>query len=645
MLKKFKPGSNISILDTIYEYPKRNSEGKWNKDFIDIIYKDNDTGKKYHEVIYEPEYEYFMLKPEISTDHNLFFASEKDCEPIRVKFNGLLKDIAERTGNLEAFYDNIRTGKRQANNGLHYIPEILNSDMNIEDHYRLQFTLNYQNSPTNITKAFFDIEADTINMRGDFPELGECPVNAISYLDETSNKMTIFLLRNSNNPLVEQFEKNINSRLFKELREFIIYNAGGIKQSKKYGIADLKFEFQFFDEENEIGLIKSFFDTVNRDVPDSLLAWNMAFDIPYLYERVIAFGYDPKYIMCHPDFKEKVAKYYIDTMHKNEYEARGDRVTISGYTSYLDLLIHFASRRKGQKATPNFKLDTVGEAITGIRKLDYSHITRNISKLPYLDYKTFVFYNIMDTIVEKCIETKTNDIGYIYNKCLLNNCRYAKGHRQTVYLTNRATKEFRKDGYIIGNNVNKNNVKKKFAGALVGEPLNNSDYSFIRLPNGKIIMIANNSDDFDYTSLYPSITLEHNMAPNTIQGKLIINHKIYDLENPFNFEFYERGGNFLDDLNNGNYIEFCCRWFNLPSYKELVHFIRDHYTNNELPIHPFYDMDDNGNRNPIKYYSSEVINKPRTPIVYGDDKTNKPIHYRYKYNKDSLQEYLDTIRG
>ena len=347
MLKNFKEGSNISILDTIYEYPKKDNEtGKYKKDFIDIIFKDNDTGKKYHQTIYEPEYEYFMLKDDINIDHNLFFASKEDCIPIRTKYNSLLKDIAERTGNLDAFYNNIREGNRIRNNRLHYIPELLNSDMNIEDYYRLQFSLNYENAPSILTKSFFDIEADTINMKGDFPELGECPVNAISYLDETSNKVTVFLLRNPDNPLIQEFEDSINDELFKELQEFIIDNAGGLSKAKKYNIDNLKFEFRFFDLEDEIRLIKSFFDTVNTDIPDFLLAWNMPFDIPYLYERMIKLGYDPRYIMCHKDFKEKIAKYFIDEQHKNDYEARGDRFTVSGYTVYLDLLIHFACKKQ-----------------------------------------------------------------------------------------------------------------------------------------------------------------------------------------------------------------------------------------------------------------------------------------------------------
>ena len=45
-------------------------------------------------------------------------------------------------------------------------------------------------------------------MAGDFPEMGECPINAISFINDNDHSINIFLLRNEKNPLIEQFEKN-----------------------------------------------------------------------------------------------------------------------------------------------------------------------------------------------------------------------------------------------------------------------------------------------------------------------------------------------------------------------------------------------------------------------------------------------------
>ena len=62
-----------------------------------------------------------------------------------------------------------------------------------------------------------------------------------------------------------------------------------------------------------------------------------------------------------------------------------------------------------------------------------------------------------DVIVQWCIEHKTGDIDYVFNKSIMNSTQYAKVHRQTVYLANRATMYFRNKGFIIGNNINKYN--------------------------------------------------------------------------------------------------------------------------------------------------------------------------------------------
>ena len=639
MVKGYNPGSDITILDTLYRYPKKKEdESGYEDDFISILYKDNSTGEKDHCIIYKPEYEYFELKPNIMVTHNLFFIEKEKVVPRMVRFTDLLKDIAERSDNMDFFINNIRAGNRRANEQLHTLYNIFNSDMNINDHYRFRFDKLYTNRVIPISKAYFDIEVDTINMLGDFPQLGECPVNAVSYIFE--NKITVFLLRNPDNPLIEEFEKSVNKKLFTELNDFIIDNVGGIEKAKKFKLDNLVYEFKFYDD--EVCLIHELFEYINTNEPDFLLAWNMAFDVPYIIERLYTLGYDPADFLCHPSFNrdQRICRYYIDERHQNEYEARGDIYSISSHTVYLDQLIHFASRRKGQSKFPNFKLDTAGQIIAGVRKLDYSHITTNISKLPYLDYKTFVFYNIMDTVVQKCIEEETKDIDYVFNKCIMNNTRYDKCHRQTVYLANRATKEFYESGYIIGNNINKIVGSKAipFEGAKVSDPVNNSDYSKIKI-NGRPVNIMDNLDDFDFKSLYPSTEREFNIAPNTQIGKVIIPDKIYKYENPSGSNMYDRGAKYIEDLTSNDIISFCHRWLLYPSFlewlsdldeflsEERLSYIYDNmYDDNKLMIKV---SENDGNPLMVKVGEQEY-SKPRLMV-----KEYQPLDYS-KYKGDQL---------
>ena len=104
-------------------------------------------------------------------------------------------------------------------------------------------------------------------------------------------------------------------------------------------------------------------------------------------------------------------------------------------------------------------------------------------------------FTLLETI-EDIIE-KSKKIPFS-GKALVNNTRYNKVHRQTVYLANRGAQEFYGEGFVMGNNANKYNAKptEKFPGAFVSDPLLVSDYSRMKI-NWYPINLFNNMDDFD----------------------------------------------------------------------------------------------------------------------------------------------------
>lgn len=651
LLSYYPKGSDITILNATYHRRQQNQDtGKWDPDFMVVSYKDNANNTKGHEIIYEPTYRFYKAKDDVLIKHNMFYIEKNKVEPIECKYTDLAKTIAEVTGNLDFFYENKKSGNYRANKALHTIPNIFSSDANIEDHYRSRFAQEYTNEVVKVTKGYFDIEADTKRMEGDFPEMGECPINAVSYIDDKTNTVNVFLLRDieGDNPLIEEFETNNFSdqykanMLFKELQDFITDNVGGKEQAKKYGVDNLNFEFMFFND--EIQLLITLFQVINKNCPDFMLAWNMAFDIPYIIERCYRLGIDPAIVLSAANYIEKYATYYIDEQHKNEYELRGDYYDIAADTVYIDQLVQFASRRKGQAAFPNFKLDTAADIITkgNVRKLNYSHITTNISELPYKDYKTFVFYNIMDTIAQKCIEVTVEDIDYIFATCVTNDTRYSKGHRQTVYLTNRARKYFYDMEYILGNNCN-TGEKTPFPGAMVGDPTHNSDYAKKRSSFGEIFNIVDNSDDFDFKSLYPSIDREHNLAPNTIIGKILIDNKVHKYENPYHNEDYDRGGQFIEDLVTGNSLEFGKRWFNFAGFREMLEDIDEYYQMN-IPIINNRVYDDRGFYVPFTIRPNAQGEMMRPFGYLEDDEMIKPFQTyddtKISYISNILNKYI-----
>lgn len=587
-IKGYPVGANITILNAIYHKPRKDPvSGKYGKDSIDIVYKDLNTGEKKVQHIKEPEYTYYMTNEGVPVDYNKLFIDINDVHPITCKYNDIKKDIAARTNNLDFFYDNLRNGNAKENDKLFTIPSVFNADMHIEDYYRTKFDRIYKNEPFKPTKLYFDIEADIKYMRGDFPEPGECPVNAVTLVDEDNKKVYTLLLENYDNPLIDEFKKE--KGIIEELKAFVRENVGGWKNEHRYGLNEFEYKIIYYDE--EINLIKDVFNVINTIKPDFAIAWNIAFDLPYLIQRIINLGYDPADIICHPDFKVKECYYHIDK-RADKFEERGDYAQVSCYTVYIDQLITFASRRKGQRAVASYKLDYIGGLFAKVRKLDYSHITTKLAELPYLNYKVFVFYNIMDTIVQLCIENKIGDIDFVYSKAMAVNTRYAKVHRQTTYLINRGIKDFRDYGYIMGCNINKNNEKVGFAGAFVADPLLVSDKPKLKI-NGKPTMLCDTLDDFDYRALYPSIIDESNMAPNTQYGKIFFPEALDDKENRFNNPYFDRSVWFIEDLVSHDRINFCERYLKLAGYLEMYYDIINYFTTVKAPMRGLY------NYNPI----------------------------------------------
>lgn len=496
LIPGYKPGSNITLLNTIYIKSQKDELGKYGMDWIYIIYKDLDTGEKKMHAIEGPTYRYYITKPEYAPQHNLFYIEAEKVRPVKCKFRDLRKSIAKETGTIDWFMDCVRNGDFKSTDKLFELPYIFEADLDIEDFYRFEFGRIYKNDGSmSLTKAYLDIEVDTEPIGGEFPQPGQCPVNALSLVNEVDNTVYSFLLEDDTNPLIKEFKNTQGIQM--ELKNFVQQAVGGWKQEKRFGLADFKYKIIFFRDEFE--LIRTVFALINNTKPDIVCCWNAAFDLPYLIARIAKLGHTPESVICHTDFPVPYVYYYIDT-RAEKFEERSDDIKITSYTVYVDQLILFASRRKGQRMLGSYKLDTVGEFIADVHKLDYSHITRNLSKLPRLDYKTFAFYNVMDTIVQKCIEARTTDLDFLINKSLVTNTRLSRIHRQTTYLKNRAVSDFAGYGYVLGCNANRHNQKIPFAGAYVADPLNVSDNPKLKI-NNKAVGICDNLVDMDFTAM------------------------------------------------------------------------------------------------------------------------------------------------
>lgn len=647
-LKARSSGDDLTIMSTSSR--RYYDEDHKYRECLTIVYKDNKTGIKSKEEIVDPLYEFYILRPEFRVGYNQTYVPRANCDMHRVTHTRLERNIAIALDMKKWYEEKIREQDRKSIKSLHKHPAVFLSDNNIEDHYRFWFANTYQNTICPISKAFFDIEVDGIEIAGQFPQPGECPVNAITVVFQSRMEVYTFLLRNDKNPLIAEFESDLQAHGTNELKQFVLNhisknNIDDDGNPFYFGLENVKFNIAFYDQ--EIELIKDFFRSINTFKPDFALAWNQSFDIPYLIARCKVLGYSPESIICHPDFENQTCYYFIDERNKNEFEERCDYFDCSSYTVYLDQMIQYASRRKGQTKTLSYSLDAIGELVARVNKLDYKDITQQIEELPYKDYKTFVFYNVCDTIVQYCIEYFTQDLDYVFGKALMNNTRYGKIHRQTVYLTNRGQDVLWKSGYVKGNNVNFDNVSVPYPGAFVADPLLVNDYSRLLIGHTPSNLFDNVFDS-DYKALYPSIMRQFNVFAHTQLGFIIIANIIHNKQNKNHYEYYTPGGQFCEDLQSNNWLEFCSRWFGLLDFSSLCDYTREIFTTEVKPLRPLNHANvrtEEGYYYPFTMYSSKYripfyqLKNPRTGLYRPFDVR---IERPEELNKD-IKEWLEHV--
>ena len=195
-----EPLSNITILNNSYRRPARKLNDKYDDGSMTVVYRDNDTGEKHCQYTKNPKCRFYIAKKYENITTNELFYPEDKLDKIICPYKDQLKTIAQLTGNTEIFFDNLKSGNMKANNILYTNPRIFDADYDIENHWREIFDEQYLNEPYPISTAYMDIEVDGINAVSDFPEPGECPINAISCVDIAHNKVHVFLLENVKNP-------------------------------------------------------------------------------------------------------------------------------------------------------------------------------------------------------------------------------------------------------------------------------------------------------------------------------------------------------------------------------------------------------------------------------------------------------------
>ena len=450
---KFLPPEMVtpSIIPLNFIYDRGADYGQ---DTLTIIFKDNDSGMKSSYTIKQPVIEAYFVKPEYRTfDNDLshhWYPIEK-CYKKVVPYASRFYEAAKELG-----LENSEQAKLN--------PYVYGLDIEVENFYLIQFVKEYPcHEVKNINCGYFDIENDIIRI-DHFPEYGETPINAVTYIDGNTKTAYTLILAKSDIPVVS--EKHPKYAEYEDLRERWTDQMKDIKSHipefiqylhSKYDENYPGFEFYlaFFDD--EIQLIQAFWDIVKTCNNDFVYAWNLPYDAQNMMNRPGILGYNVNDII--PD--EKITKddpnssvLFVEDKNAKVAKRKHQCVTWT-LPTFLDQMVIYAGIRYGRGELASTKLNYIAEIELKDEKLDYSE-DADIKTLFYRNLKKFIEYNLKDVLLQWGIETKTMDIQTIYSRMYDLFVTPSQSFTTTKVVLHALYSYALGKGFILGHNRNKN---------------------------------------------------------------------------------------------------------------------------------------------------------------------------------------------
>ena len=450
---KFLPPEMVtpSIIPLNFIYDRGADYGQ---DTLTIIFKDNDSGMKSSYTIKQPVIEAYFVKPEYRTfDNDLshhWYPIEK-CYKKVVPYASRFYEAAKELG-----LENSEQAKLN--------PYVYGLDIEVENFYLIQFVKEYPcHEVKNINCGYFDIENDIIRI-DHFPEYGETPINAVTYIDGNTKTAYTLILAKSDIPVVS--EKHPKYAEYEDLRERWTDQMKDIKSHipefiqylhSKYDENYPGFEFYlaFFDD--EIQLIQAFWDIVKTCNNDFVYAWNLPYDAQNMMNRPGILGYNVNDII--PD--EKITKddpnssvLFVEDKNARVAKRKHQCVTWT-LPTFLDQMVIYAGIRSGRGELASTKLNYIAEIELKDEKLDYSE-DADIKTLFYRNLKKFIEYNLKDVLLQWGIETKTMDIQTIYSRMYDLFVTPSQSFTTTKVVLHALYSYALGKGFILGHNRNKN---------------------------------------------------------------------------------------------------------------------------------------------------------------------------------------------
>lgn len=570
--KIFEENKNGVLMNTIYER---------NRDVLMMVFKDTETGNKKMVTLSEPENRIFITKDKKPKRWNLY----EDIDKLEKKYvrNKYKEGNIARLIGVKNFYDSVSQGLLDRND-IYLSKRLYSADIDLEDNVIRAYSKFHTKRKENgmfesnfpVIREFhiggLDIETD-INV-SDVKE--EQPVIVNTYIDAKMNKAISYCLINPNYKGQKEVMEDLES-FYKELKEFLIDHVNKIsfgkspagiekaEQVKKIllPIAEkMTYEVHFVEREEEvIGRVNDI--VFNKINPDFLLIYNAQYDICHQMARYRELGHNPDNLF---QYKNTPYYSYVNTNNQNmDFSKRIHYFDFHNPTKVIDQMLLYYQLRKG-KNFAKYSLDATANREIGVGKLDYTKICNYIGDFPYVDFKMFLIYNIVDVLSMIFLDMITQDLFAVTYKRFKACVEWNKISKSMDRTSSVFDFYPELDGKIQGCNINplliglkKENVKRiakgnpglekvikqlkttansdkdknpyRIEGGLVTTPNNISNkikkYEIYKIPI-KNYNKFKNLIDYDATSMYPSNKQVNNSSTDTLVGKIMTVNNITD---------------------------------------------------------------------------------------------------------------------
>lgn len=422
-----------------------------------------------------------------------------------------------------------------------------NADIPIETCQSMQYYLHFQHDvidvPQKLNIHFNDIEVFTDNQGIDKIEDANHPVSAIASYDNRTNTLTAYYLlmpqnieafgiRNDPSFNYDEFIQQCNALMKQKLDE------EGYTQNV-YVPNDVVIDIRLFNDEKQ--LLQAFWTNTHTSDPDILTSWNGDhFDYPYLWNRLVKL------------FGKQNASWLMSKF--GSVDNYNGMISITDYV-IADLLYLYKPRDDSSGGglnyggkQPQYKLDWIAEVETGMKKVEYQDENATLDDLYLKDPVTFLFYNIIDTLLIVAINNKCkhielhNDIRRLMktpfsasmrgSSQLFDHYTYTKLSQDRKFIRYGMNTEMTKEIPIEVTQTyppcrdQKNAIQKPIkipARGLTGYNTIISKFpgAFVKDPTPKIIKDGSMSMDLDASRLYPSMILQYNISFDSYKARIV----------------------------------------------------------------------------------------------------------------------------